>query len=294
MSINFYKDSDLMIGSIINVFGRKMLLTDCDQFTKEYYSQKFGIDKFDPIDYSHNQDFKKVERINPPYTGFGSEEDSLASCQKMIPEPPKKDFVKWMYYDRNGLDSNNLRFLAKLQTNDPIQADRRFIVSYFLSDDSILVYEPPVKNSGKLYYNQFSFLLSAMFIMHRSFSLGINGGRFLERMKIKKPNQPPFSTKLPEYYTYKDLYVGAVLVLNNFYFKLYDADQYCYNFMEKNSNSMFPYSNGAAVFNKIKSMLNQEHITNMEINLKKSDPHSSGLIGFANFYSIIKAIFGMN
>jgi hypothetical protein len=148
MTINFYKDNDLMIGNAINVFGRKMILIDCDEFTKEYYSKKFGINKFETIHFSSTKDVKKVERINPPYTGFGSEEDSLASCQKMIPEPPKKDFIKWMYYDRNGLDSNNLRFLAKLQTNDTIQADRRFIVSYFLSDDSILVYEPPVKNSG--------------------------------------------------------------------------------------------------------------------------------------------------
>lgn len=50
---------------------------------------------------------------------------------------------------RNALESNCLRFLAKIQTRDPIQADRRFIISYFLSDDSIYVYEPPVKNSGK-------------------------------------------------------------------------------------------------------------------------------------------------
>ena len=102
-------------------------------------------------------------------------------------------FTSFAFSKRNGLESNTLRFLARIQTNDPIQADRRFIISYFLSDDSIHVHEPPVKNSG------------------------INGGRFLERMKIKKPNQPPYSTKLPEYYSYKDLYVGAVLVLNNFY-----------------------------------------------------------------------------
>jgi hypothetical protein len=112
-------------------------------------------------------------------------------------------------------------------------------------------------------------------------------------MKIKKPNQPPYSTKLPEYYTYKDLYVGAVLVLNNFYFKLYDADEYCYNFMEKNSNSMFPYSNGSYVLNKIRSILNHDLITNMELSFKKIDLNTTGLVGFANFYSIIKANFGM-
>ena len=40
----------------------------------------------------------------------------------------------------------------------------RFIISYFLSDDTILVFEPPQRNSGIL------------------------GGKFLERGRIKKPD----------------------------------------------------------------------------------------------------------
>jgi hypothetical protein len=39
----YYKDSDLAIGVAINVFGRKIVLTDCDAFTKEYYSNKYGL-----------------------------------------------------------------------------------------------------------------------------------------------------------------------------------------------------------------------------------------------------------
>ncbi|NWI49582.1 EFHC2 protein, partial [Calyptomena viridis] len=39
----FYKDSDLKIGAVINVWGRKMLICDCDEFTKEYYRKKYGI-----------------------------------------------------------------------------------------------------------------------------------------------------------------------------------------------------------------------------------------------------------
>lgn len=38
-----YRDSDLAIGVAINVFGRKIVLTDCDPFTKEYYSKKYGL-----------------------------------------------------------------------------------------------------------------------------------------------------------------------------------------------------------------------------------------------------------
>jgi hypothetical protein len=67
----------------------------------------------------------------------------------LIPKPPRRDFIKFMEKDRHGLDSNVLRFLAKMETTKPIDADRGFIISYFLSDDTILVFEPPVRNSGK-------------------------------------------------------------------------------------------------------------------------------------------------
>jgi hypothetical protein len=100
ISVNYFADSDLMVGRVVNVFGRKILLTDCDEFTKEYYRNKYGVDNFDPVHYDSGNRGIRIERMNPPYNGFGSEEDSLASCQKIIPEPPKKDFIKWMGYDK--------------------------------------------------------------------------------------------------------------------------------------------------------------------------------------------------
>ena len=42
---------------------------------------------------------------------------------------------------------------------DEIDGDRRFILSYFMSDDTISLYEPAIKNSG------------------------ITGGKFLERTR---------------------------------------------------------------------------------------------------------------
>jgi hypothetical protein len=41
--VEYYRDSDLAIGVAINVFGRKIVLIDCDPFTKEYYSKKYGL-----------------------------------------------------------------------------------------------------------------------------------------------------------------------------------------------------------------------------------------------------------
>ena len=65
---------------------------------------------------------------------------------------------------RHGLDSNVLRFMAKMDNDRPIDQNRYFIISYFLCDDTILVYEPPQRNSG------------------------IIGGKFLERSRIKLPD----------------------------------------------------------------------------------------------------------
>ena len=63
--------------------------------------------------------------------------------------------------------------------------------------------------------------------------LGIIGGKFLERGRVKKPNQELFSTKLSEYYQASDLFVGTTVEFNRFRFMLIDADEYAYNYMER-------------------------------------------------------------
>lgn len=45
--------------------------------------------------------------------------------------------------------SNILRFFAKLITHKCADVDRLFIISYFLSDDTVSVFEPIERNSGK-------------------------------------------------------------------------------------------------------------------------------------------------
>ena len=98
----------------------------------------------------------------PPYNGFGSEEDSLGYCFNLMPKPPQRDFVKFMAHDRRGFDGNVLRFLARLDTDVSVDVDRRFIVSYFRTDDTILIHEPPVENSGRSIYSNFYFFYNCI------------------------------------------------------------------------------------------------------------------------------------
>lgn len=48
--VEYYTDKDLTIGGVINCYGRKIVLVDCDPFTKEYYRTKYGIDEFIPAE----------------------------------------------------------------------------------------------------------------------------------------------------------------------------------------------------------------------------------------------------
>lgn len=148
--IKYYTEQDLTIGAIINLFGRVVHLIDCDDFTREYYRIKYGLEDFTPIPMppsmnnvcvSSNVDDRKL----PVFNGWGTHEDSEGNCKKTIPTPPRVDFVKFMKNDKLCL-----RFGAKMVSSIRDYCDRIFIVSFYLSTDEISVYELGIRNSGFL------------------------------------------------------------------------------------------------------------------------------------------------
>lgn len=54
-----------------------------------------------------------------------------------------------IFRSRHGLESNILRYIAYMVTDSPVDKDRKFIISYYLSDDTISLFEPPLRNSGR-------------------------------------------------------------------------------------------------------------------------------------------------
>lgn len=148
----------------------------CPLFTIHFNNYKFTYldlsEDFSTVQYKKNPAGNPPRQF-PPYNGWGSEEDSLCSCMGLLPKPPKRDFIKFMEKDRRGLDSNVLRFLARMDTTKPIDQERRFIISYFLSDDTISVFEPPVRNSGN--YMNIWIINTLIFIKIRYMLVVVNG-----------------------------------------------------------------------------------------------------------------------
>ena len=96
------------------------------------------------------------KRQIPPYNGFGTEEDSLNNCWGLDVRARPYDLTPYHEHGRRGFDSNCLRFVARIDTDKPQDMDRRFIVTHFRSDNTFLIYEPRVRNSGRFIYNGFT------------------------------------------------------------------------------------------------------------------------------------------
>ncbi|XP_014676880.1 PREDICTED: EF-hand domain-containing family member C2-like [Priapulus caudatus] len=262
--INYYTDADLQIGAVLNVWGRKFILCDCDEFTKMYYSTKCNIQDFTSVKYKTEETPAKPKTL-PPYNGFGSEEDSRCSCMGLIPKPPRRDFKKFMEKDRRGLDSNVLRFIASLDTKKTV--DRQFVISYFLSDDTIAVFEPPQRNSGVI------------------------GGKFLERGRIKRQSESDDDgCGQPEFYTASDLYVGARVEFNNHKFVLIDADEYAFRYMEKQSDE-FPQAGIDAIVKKLQQHIADSPVENLMEEIRRSftrnDVDASGFVYYEQFHNLL-------
>ena len=127
----------------------------------------------------------------PPHNGFGDEVDSLGYVYDLVPKKPKIDFFK--YVDN---DKKILRYTARFNTKVPEDLDRRFIISFYLADDTISIFEPAQKNSG------------------------IIEGPFLERRKYKNVD------KQMEFITPTEMPVGGDIKINGYNFHVLDCDEY--------------------------------------------------------------------
>ena len=96
-----------------------------------------------------------------------------------------------------------LRFTARFNTRIPEDVDRRFIISFFLSDDTIQIFEPAQKNSG------------------------IMEGKFLERRKYKNVD------KNSEFITPTDIAIGGDIKINGYNFHILSCDDYTKSYLDQ-------------------------------------------------------------
>ncbi|XP_040017431.1 EF-hand domain-containing protein 1 isoform X2 [Gasterosteus aculeatus] len=199
----YYSPKDFRVGQPITLLGRRFLLYDCDGFTKEYYQKNHPDLEMKPFEVPKKKDPLRGRRKEaPPYNGFGSPEDSLQNCFSLIPTPPKKNVLKMLENEHKVLC-----YRARLDSPNPGDENRHFILSYFLSDDVISIFEKPTR--------------------------GIIGGKFLKKMRIPKPGS---TVDDPEFYSPADFAIGATVEVFGHRFVLTEADHNVLKYLESNAS----------------------------------------------------------
>jgi len=200
--IEYYTHADLRVGCYITVYARHFLIFKADEFTQKFYIDVHGLTPkdFEPIE-QKEEVYVPPQRTPPPHNGYGEEEDSLGSFYSLIPKPPRRNYAKLLKYDKTAL-----RYLCKLVSENPEDQDRRFIIEFFLSDDTIRVYEQSMRNSGFV------------------------AGKFLDRRRCK-------NVETGEWFKPEEFYMGGRLIINGFVFDLLEADEATLNIMEKDAKS---------------------------------------------------------
>jgi Ca2+-binding EF-hand superfamily protein len=142
----YFGEQDLATGNTVSMYGRDFAIYDCDEYTREHYQNAYGI-AMGPVAKGFTEGDAPTEKRRvaeiPPYNGFGTEEDSLGSFRHMVPKPPKKDLVKFIKHS-----NDVLRFATEMADPLPEDVGRKFIMCFYLADDTVGVYEYAVRNTG--------------------------------------------------------------------------------------------------------------------------------------------------
>jgi len=123
----------------------------------------------------------------------------MVSVERLVLQPPKKLGGKYMPQNTTPADGSFvLRFLAEFDSEDPLDQGRELIISYFLEDDTVAVFEKPKHNSG------------------------IRAGQFVSRGRHLVQGRPIEPS---------DLKLGSKITITGFNFVVKDADEYAKNML---------------------------------------------------------------
>lgn len=175
----FISAEDFRTGTTVDIFSRVFFIYDCDPYTREFY-QKKGIDmpsfprpfcEHDFPETAKNALTQKKVLLNEKEASATNEErlgksekDSAhganAAMESEKATTQQKPGACSMVFEdhvfcKNPLKMNRFaqdvfRFGARMLDRCPEDIGRRFIVCYYLSDDTMSIYEIMINNSGHL------------------------------------------------------------------------------------------------------------------------------------------------
>lgn len=127
---SYFTPQDLRIGGAVKLYGRTLRLVDCDEATRTYYDEALGVELEAPRKYpddtsSQVDEIEAIKRRLRAKTAAAAESKAEAARK----------------FHENG--QKVLRFFVVWHDPHPLYPEtRRYVLHYYLSDDTIEVVEP--------------------------------------------------------------------------------------------------------------------------------------------------------
>ncbi|KAG1679156.1 hypothetical protein FOA52_000512 [Chlamydomonas sp. UWO 241] len=257
LNIQYYDWRELEIGGLVKVYGRELLLYDCDDFTRRWYKEYLGTSDAAMVALEVDFDMQPKRPVVavPANTGrFGSEEDSMRNVLSLQPRAPCTDYHKYLTNGTVALRFDVRMALLPGQRELIISHDaaRRFVLSFYPLDDTIAIFEPKRPNSGLM------------------------SGTYLERTKVWRAGTLPGVDPL----TMADMQVGAVVSVFARGFELTAADERTLAHMEAHP-SVYPQADPESVVVRTQAALatagGPNALSALRTALIATDKHGAGL-----------------
>merc|ERR1711939_159319 len=208
----FYTVLDFQLGTDITFYGRTFRIVDCDAFTAQFF-QENGLELGDPEDYPYNPfdaQYTVMKQKEVENRGMSSvkTDDLMHWTEAMLGKPTnlinEDKLAQFLKYDRRVL-----RFYCMWDDTPSLYGEvRRFVLHYYLADDTVEVLESYKNNSG-----------------HDPFP------RLLNRQRL------PLAWDRPgrkEFLTAADLHIGGTVAVFGRDLLICDCDEFTKGFMADN------------------------------------------------------------
>lgn len=212
----FIRHEDLRVGSVINVYGREIVIAGCsDDFTRAFYERE-GLPQPDPITIPSDPPAPRsqgglVNNIGITNKPYRVQETGI---RRMRAKEAFRRLVQFLENDRHVL-----RFYAVWDGTDKEFGTREgYVLHYFLADDTVEVLEVKEDSDGK---DPFPKLLHRM--------------RLPKEHKGVPVTPPPADARFPPepHVHWQDLRLGGTLLVFNRRLRLIDCDGFTRYFLSK-------------------------------------------------------------
>ena len=149
-----------------------------------------------------------------------------------------------------------IRCRLKLITDDYVDKERAFMLTFHMEDDSVAVYEERTRNSG------------------------CTGGQFLKR-GVYTNGLPPDCDK-PRHFVAQDIYLGNVILLNGYEMQITEMDDLSVKFCEDNSDE-FPFFDTYEIIHKLMGQVLDLGLDLRQFIVEHYDPENVGYLSRDDF-----------